>query len=434
MSAQTKRKVHAGDFPRSWTGSASEFDHIIAEIGKRTKARLREGENDHLVAFLLQSSGFTGEPRIEPALSAMEFVRAMNADQRDPYLAGGEPPPDCVPKNVLRRMDSFLQARPHVGRDERVSYFQDLVGALGKPYLVAAYARTMRFLYEKESSQTLHHHSPADLYRERGYAADTQLEANFSVWTALSVLKSLEPALAIHRILIVGPGLDLAPRTEMFDLFPPQSYQPFAVADALLSLGITGPDRLQVHCIDVNPLVVRFFEEFRRRPNKTLRLISGLRRDQLSSDFHEYHRNLGQKIGSESALDLPEQLDSHLAKSLTVREDIARSVTAGEMNILTERYDPSPAYDLVVATNVLVYFNGEELRLALANIHSMLRPGGYLVHNELRAEVESVGRALALTPVQARTIHMSADAAKPLLDSFVIQRRTDHNGRSLLRK
>jgi len=105
---------------------------------------------------------------------------------------------------------------------------------------------------------------------------------------------------------------------------------------------------------------------------------------------------------------------------------LARNVTAAEMNILTERYDPSPGYDLVVATNILVYFNQQELRLALANICSTLRPGGYLVHNELRPEVESIARELNLAPVQARTIQMSAGAGKPLLDGIVIHRRAVH--------
>src|SRR5215472_12920652 len=88
LPAQTKRPVHASDLPRSWTRSDPEFDRLIADIAQRTRDRLRDGENDHLVAYLLQSPKFTAEPRIEPALSAMEFVRAMSPEQRAAYLAG----------------------------------------------------------------------------------------------------------------------------------------------------------------------------------------------------------------------------------------------------------------------------------------------------------------------------------------------------------
>jgi hypothetical protein len=410
LHGQTKRRVRAADFPTPWIRSAAEFDRLIADIDRRTKERLREGANDHLVAFLLQSSQFTIEPKIEPTLSAMEFLRVT---------------PHQVPGNVSRRMDAFLKARPRPDGDERLQYFQDLVAGRGKTYLITEYARTMPFLYAMERGWQLNH-PPADLYQARGYAVDTQVEANFAVWTALSVLHSLEPTFAANRILIVGPGLDLAPRIEMLDLFPPQSYQPFAIADAVLALGLGTPDRLRVHSVDINPLVVQFFDGVPGRRKRTLNLVSGLRRDQLSADFHDYFRNLGRKIGEESALDLPTALASHLAKLLTVHQDLARNVTAAEMNILTERYDPSPGYDLAVATNILVYFKQQELRLALANICSMLRPGGYLVHNELRPEVESIARELDLAPVQARTIQISARAGKPLLDGFVIHRRVVH--------
>jgi SAM-dependent methyltransferase len=407
LNGQQPRHIRFQDLPAGWAESESSFNRAIAELERRTRERLLEGENDHLIAYLLQSARFTTEPKIEPALSAMEYMRA-NA------------PAGPVPAAVAWRMDRFLKARP--GDDVRLAYFQRLVAGRGKPYLIAEYARTMRFLYEKESGQTKNL-PPADLYQERGYATDTQVEANFAVWTALSVLKSLQPGLRTDRILIVGPGLDLAPRTGLIDLFPPQSYQPFAVADAALSLGLARRERLRVHALDINPMVVGFFRDFSRRAGRRLNLISGLRRDQLSSDFQDYFRQLGRQIGSEERLELPPALAAHLGKSVAIRQEVAQAVTAAAMNILTERYDPSPKYDLVVAANILVYFNAQELRLALANICSMLRPGGYLVHNEVRPELEEFGLALGLVPVQARTIQLSAGAGKPLFDSLIIQRR-----------
>jgi hypothetical protein len=123
----------------------------------------------------------------------------------------------------------------------------------------------------------------------------------------------------------------------------------------------------------------------------------------------------------ELPLNLPPALAAHFGKAIAVRQDVAGTMTADKMNILTERYDPSPGYDLIVATNILVYFNGEELRLALANIAAMLRRGGYFVHNEPRPAVEAIGQDLGLAAIQARTIRLSAGSYKPLLDSFVIQ-------------
>ena len=110
-------------------------------------------------------------------------------------------------------------------------------------------------------------------------------------------------------------------------------------------------------------------------------------------------------------------------KALLLSKDAAAWIAAGKLNVITERYDPPATYDLVIATNVLVYFNDKELLLALANLHSMLREGGYLVHNELRREVDEASGALGFAPVQARTIRLSQGAGQPLFDSLVIHKK-----------
>ena len=74
---QTRRRAHASDLPSSWTSSASEFDRFVAQIDQQSKNRLRDGENDHVIAYVLQSARFTRQPSSVPALSALEFVQAM---------------------------------------------------------------------------------------------------------------------------------------------------------------------------------------------------------------------------------------------------------------------------------------------------------------------------------------------------------------------
>ena len=122
----------------------------------------------------------------------------------------------------------------------------------------------------------------------------------------------------------------------------------------------------------------------------------------------------------EGPLDAP---GHRLAKSLVVRREIAERVTAAKLNILTERYDPSPEYDLVLATNVFLYFDPHELLLALTNIRSMLRVGGYLIHNELRAELEADTRLLGMPPIHARTVLIAPGKDKGLYDSVVIHKK-----------
>jgi SAM-dependent methyltransferase len=412
---------------------------------------------------MLQSQRFTRLPRIEPALSAAEFVGNLGAEERERYLSSKEnylPPAEKIPPAVARRIQEFVRAldKPAPREDERLGYFRKFLRQnipthqAASQYLTAQYARSMKFLYEKEFvSQQVSGSGKssfvASLYQERGHSTDTQIEANYAVYTALSVLKALSAAPtgkvtgknaypaptgknaypAFNRVLIVGPGLDFAPRTDLMDIVPPQSYQPFAVADALLGLGLADPKQLRIHCLDIHPRVIQFLQEFPKRKAKRLTIFSGVRESERRSwtlEYREYFQKLGKNVGRESASRPPPNLPpSHLWKTLTVRAEMANRITAERMNILTERYEPSPAYDLVVVTNVFTYFNATELALALANIQALLKPGGYLVHNELREDVEVFGKAQGLEPVQARTLRLTAGEETPLFDSFVIHKK-----------
>src|SRR5206468_9948026 len=127
--------------------------------------------------------------------------------------------------------------------------------------LVREYSRVMRFLYRKEflsrglPDPQAREDFLAGLYRERGHSTDTQVEANFGVHTALGVIRALGEPGPLDHVLVVGPGLDFTPRTDLQDLFEPASYQPFAVADAMLSLGLSTPQRMRIHYVDTRPRV-----------------------------------------------------------------------------------------------------------------------------------------------------------------------------------
>ena len=51
-------------------------------------------------------------------------------------------------------------------------------------------------------------------------------------------------------------------------------------------------------------------------------------------------------------------------------------------------------FDLIVATNILVYYDVVEQSLALANVARMLRPGGLLLSNTLLTELPRLPMAL----------------------------------------
>jgi hypothetical protein len=92
------------------------------------------------------------------------------------------------------------------------------------------------------------------------------------VHLGLGVIKGLHPDQRIRRVLIVGPGMDLAPRTGFRDT-PPESYQPWAVIDALLSTGLARLEDLEVTAADINPRVVNHIRRSLTQP-PTLSLTS----------------------------------------------------------------------------------------------------------------------------------------------------------------
>lgn len=430
--------------------TGSNFGDYLAEINRQTAERERRGEFEHLIYYALQSGRFTPRAKVEPAISAYEFVRQLDAAAQAKFLTnadGSSLAAAAIPAAAAARLREFAAALRRVKEqgddldDERLTYFADLTARPGQTAeqlyarLCAEYVRAMRFLYRKEFSAR--EAAPAEvaayvaaLYEERGHSTDTQIEANFAVYNALAAIKAMQPAshppVKLERVLIVGPGLDFAPRTALIDLFGPQCYQPFAVADALIGLRLADAGRLTIHCVDINDRVIAHLQRLPQRKAVELALLSGIAdtpERPLAADYKDYFRRFGLSIGSAETLDVPPIFSTRLRKRLRVSPSLAASVTAGKLNIITERYEPSPQYDLVVVTNVFPYFNAKELLLAAANVTAMMRPGGYLLHNEPRGELKLFTSQLGAPLLQSRTVLISEDKHAPLFDGVAIHQK-----------
>ena len=413
--------------------SAATFPAFLDRLNRTHAQRVREGDLDHLVFYLLQSTHFTRQPPIEPALSARALVDALPLPDRTAYLQHGGGDSAHVPAAVRTRARDLLRALDSGDRDPRLIYFRHLTnvalprGTGRETALLREYLRAMRFVYQKEF---VAQRAPdaadavAALYRTRGLSTDTAVEAGYVVHLGLGVVKSLEPDRRVRRVLIVGPGLDLAPRTALIDTAPPESYQPWAVIDALIELGLARLDDLEVVAADINPRVVDHLRRERAAP-PSLRLVSGLQQTaqlSLDRDYREYFARLGDAI-SPSGEPVTES-DGHLAKVVRVQPSAARVLTAAPLDIVTERLPGAP-FDLVIATNILPYFDDVELALAIGNIAAMLSPGGVLLHNEPRAALRALADAAGLPLEQSRQAPIARVAgAPPLADTIWIHRRT----------
>jgi NAD(P)-dependent dehydrogenase (short-subunit alcohol dehydrogenase family) len=158
--------------------------------------------------------------------------------------------------------------------------------------------------------------------------------------------------------------------------------------------------------MDLNARVVRFFDDFRARIRAELRVSTA----PGEADYLRYFEVLGKSIGAVNG--------SGLTKSILLRPEIVGHVTASLGNIVAET--PEDQYDLVIATNVLVYCKNLELLLAMSNISVTLKPGGYFISNEIRPVMDEYAEAAGMQPIQARTLLIAQGKKLPLYDSFAV--------------
>jgi hypothetical protein len=409
--------------------SSNPFATYIEDLRKTNAQRVREGDLDHLVFYMLQSRRFTSLPSIEPALSAKALFDALDEQQRTTFLRDGTSPSVRAPADVQARAAALVRAFDSRANDERLVYFRELAESTmpqrreRQAALIREYIRAMRFVYEKEfvaQKSATAAAQVAELYRSRGLSTDTAVEAGYLVYLGLGIVKSLEPGRRIRRVLIVGPGLDLAPRTGLHEEGPPQSYQPWTVIDALVSLGLARLDDLAVIGADINPRVVSHLRRAAVHPPLlTLTSEISVSGTALTSDYRDYFKGLGQAIGVPAA----GPTSDRLSKTVRVSAQAARALNTATLDVVTERLDSEP-FDLVIATNILPYFDDAQLAMALTNVSGMLRPGGLFLHNESRAAVGAITDALGLEFEQSRHATIAVvEGAPPLGDSVWIHRK-----------
>jgi SAM-dependent methyltransferase len=365
------------------------FAQYQSENAVSAADRLQRGEQEHLAYYVLQARAFTKKPPIPPGAAAQDFHDH-----------------DAVASPAARaRMREFLKELPKKTQDPRMMLWQRALAPEQRTlaYLEQCHAEAMRFLYAREVTRE------RGLYRRRGFSLDSVMEAGYAVWNGLGVVRDLKQGERYSRALVVGPGLEFSPRIGFREDLPVQSVQPFLVLDALLSLGVADPAEVRVDAVDLNQRVVTVIDEFRRRA--PARLV--LRESAGDEEARRWWEAAGRKLGP--------SIRGTRAKSVEVKPELLERVRAARMDLLTERVREQ--YDLIVVTNLLLYFDNRQLGLALANLASMLRPGGVLIHNEVRPEVEFLANLAGLPVLQARTIEIRARAASPLFDFVVIHVR-----------
>jgi len=90
-------------------------------------------------------------------------------------------------------------------------------------------------------------------------------------------------------------------------------------------------------------------------------------------------------------------------RAVAVRPDVAASIAPTDLDVVVQRLGPldeSEKFDLIVATNVLLYYDGFEQALALTNVGAMLRPGAvFLTNYQVHPPPPFDAAASVVTPV-----------------------------------
>jgi hypothetical protein len=196
----------------------------------------------------------------------------------------------------------------------------------------------------------------------------------------------------VRRVGVIGPGLDFTDKAEGYDFYPPQTTQPFSVIDSLRRLGLARNNDLRLTTFDLSARVNRHLQAARARADAGESYVVALPRDRdgrWRSDLIGFWKNFGSRIGEATNLSLtpPDGVD---LRAVRIRPEVVWSLEVRDLNIVVERLAPlaeEDRFDLIVATNILVYYSVFEQSLTLSNIASMLRPGGFLLSNNVLVEL-----------------------------------------------
>jgi len=351
------------------------------------RARLDRGEEDTLVNLLRFGVTFTKEYRID-----------------DPYLFkyGQSTLVNAFAEN---RANDLVRAMASGNANEGVAHLRAFLEKKGysfatpkdrarvKSYLLANLAR-MRDEIRRYISQT-QAGGRFQLFEDRGISLDTNLWPDFLIDQHLAnmVRKGLLSPGSVHRVAVVGPGLDFANKEMGNDFYPRQTIQPFAVLDSLVRLGLSNPASVELYTLDISSEVNFHMARARKSAAAGRAYVVQLpwntaarMTDEYRQAFTEYWEKLGSSIGEPvPPIAVPAAAAAATeTRAVKIRPAVVLRITPLDTNIVIER--PARAaqtgFDLIIGTNVFVYFGEFEQALARLNMALMLNPGGFALSND----------------------------------------------------
>jgi hypothetical protein len=377
----------------------SRWQTWIGGHDRNIRQRLREGDEDTLLNWLLLGRSFTSLPPANVYGGASEAAAASATEL------------------IRARVDALIQALEAPGGDERRQFARSYLesrglrfGARGgqaatRAYLLQAIQRMFQAARSQQASTASA--APTSPFERRGLSLDTTIQPNFAVERSLLNLKNrrlIAPG-SVRRVAIVGAGLDFADKNTGFDFYPVQTVQPFAVLDALRRLDLA--DRtgtVQIAALDISARVLDHIAAARAAASSGYLLRLPLARTATwSPELRRYWSTFGDQIGMPVAAQAPADSDLRVVRVSTAA---VNTLVADDANIIVERSRLGP-FDLVIATNVLLYYGPFDQAMAMANVGAMLKSGGLFLTNTAlpdapSARLQRVGSEVTLYTTDGR--------------------------------
>jgi hypothetical protein len=367
--------------------SAETWTNWVHEEDASIRARLDRGQEDTLTNLLRFGVTFTKEYRIDDAyllkFGQSSLVNAFAENRANDLIhamATG------TPNEGIEQMRVFLEKK---GYSFKTPEDRKRV----KLYLLANLARMRDELIRYTSR--VQEGNRDQLFEDRGISLDTNLWPDFLIDQHLqNMLKKglLQPG-SVHRVAIVGPGLDFANKEKGNDFYPPQTIQPFAVLDSLIRMGLAAPGAIEIYTLDISPEIKFHIERSKKNAaaghayvvqlpwNSSARLSPEYRQA-----FVEYWRKIGESIGqSVPPINVPAGAAAETqTRAVRIRPEIVQCITPLDTNIVFQHLvlASDKQFDLIIGTNIFVYFNAFEQALARKNMALMLKPGGFVFSND----------------------------------------------------
>jgi len=399
--AQSVIKAYQEKLPKSLPAHALQdsrsWHEYVVQRDRQVRARLQQGDLDTLANLLLFGTSYTKQPVITPALLS--------------EISSGATQEQSAAWNIYRqRLHDLTVGLASPGKNQRLLYMRSLVEKQGfhfgtaadmdevQKFLATNLVRMLRDNQQfaaaletaRKADAETEFQSRSRVFEQRGISLDTTFLPNFAIEDALKQLKErgLLKSGSVERVAVVGPGLDVINKDVGFDFYPEQTIQPFAVMDSLLRLGLAKAGQVRVTTLDISGNVNSHLKLAQERALQETGYTVQL---PLRADIHwtpgtvSYWQNFGSMIGKPvAALTAPHGAGDAKVRAVRISSNHVMQVRPADLNVVLQHLPllERERFDLVIGTNIFVYYQEFEQALAEANLAKMLQPNGVLLTND----------------------------------------------------